>query len=44
MKNGRKFIGFELKKSYYDQACRNLLEADSKGNQVTLFDDIGVEQ
>lgn len=36
IKTGRRFIGFELKKSYFDQACANLknAEADSK----SLFD------
>lgn len=37
LKKGRKFIGSELKKSYYDIALKNLDSVDS-GNQKTLFD------
>jgi DNA modification methylase len=33
---GRKFIGIELKKSYFDQACRNINQA---GAQLDLFGD-----
>lgn len=33
---GRKFIGSELKKSYFDQACKNL--ASAKQNQGALFE------
>ncbi len=42
IKMGRKFIGFELKKSYYEQAAKNLEIAQkslSKPKQVTLFND-----
>lgn len=37
---GRKFIGFELKREYYEQACKNLDRAVVKAAQanVTLFD------
>lgn len=38
---GRKFIGAELKRSYYEQACRNLAIAESEMKSGTLFDDIG---
>lgn len=38
---GRKFIGAELKRSYYEQACRNLASAESEVKSGTLFDDIG---
>lgn len=35
---GRKFIGAELKKSYYEQACRNLANASPKTNpQLDIF-------
>lgn len=38
LQEGRKFIGIELKKSYYEQACGNLAAAEpnAKGKQVTL--------
>jgi len=32
---GRRFVGVELKKSYFDQACANLR---AQGKQATLFD------
>lgn len=36
---GRKFIGAELKKSYYEQACRNLANASPYTSpQTSLFD------
>jgi DNA modification methylase len=35
---GRKFIGMELKRSYYDQACKNLAVAAKSGN-LPLFED-----
>lgn len=36
---GRKFIGAELKQSYYEQACRNLESASTKkGKAMDLFD------
>jgi hypothetical protein len=34
---GRKFIGTELKKSYYEQACRNIESAESLAKQGSLF-------
>jgi DNA modification methylase len=37
---GRKFIGMELKQSYYDQACKNLKRAEfeaTKPEQIDLF-------
>ena len=36
---GRKFIGAELKASYYRQACANLRLAERQMNDGTLFDD-----
>lgn len=39
LEQGRKFIGAELKRSYFEQACRNL-EAASK-NQTPLFSTVG---
>ena len=35
---GRRFVGAELKASYYQQACRNLKAAEDKGSQPLLFD------
>lgn len=35
---GRRFIGAELKSSYYDQACKNLEIAEVEATQATLFD------
>lgn len=35
--NGRRFVGAELKRSYYEQAARNLLAADREPEQVSLF-------
>lgn len=37
LKKGRRFIGSELKKSYYETALKNLLSVSSE-NQKTLFD------
>ena len=34
LKLGRRFIGVELKKSYYDQAVANLIRAESQGQMV----------
>ena len=36
LKMGRKFIGSELKQSYYDQAVKNLESA--KSNQASMFE------
>lgn len=37
---GRRFVGAELKRSYYEQACRNLAEADvDTSRQRSLFDE-----
>lgn len=38
VKNGRKFIGIELKKSYFDLACKNLNAAVRESQELTLFD------
>lgn len=35
----RKFIGFELKKEYFDTACKNLTREEKKQSGPTLFDD-----
>jgi len=35
---GRRFVGAELKASYYQQACHNLKVAEDKGSQPQLFD------
>jgi DNA modification methylase len=36
--HNRRFIGGELKRSYYESAIQNLLAADRERNQPTLFD------
>jgi len=38
IKDGRKFIGIELKKSYFDLACKNLNAAVEESQTLTLFD------
>lgn len=38
IKMNRKFIGVELKQSYFKVACRNLKKAESESIQATLFD------
>ena len=38
IQHNRKFVGCELKESYWRSAVRNLKEAESKSKQVTLFD------
>ncbi|WP_288513941.1 DNA methyltransferase [uncultured Victivallis sp.] len=35
---GRRFIGIELKKSYFDQAVKNLVNAENIAESGTLFD------
>lgn len=37
LEEGRRFVGAELKKSYYEQACRNLANAAKPAKQTTLF-------
>ena len=37
LKMGRKFVGAELKDSYYEVACRNLAFAESEKLQGTMF-------
>jgi DNA modification methylase len=37
LEEGRRFIGAELKRSYYEQAARNLAAAESGGPQQSLF-------
>jgi DNA modification methylase len=36
---GRRFVGSELKKSYFEIAKRNLIEAATPDSQTSLFDD-----
>lgn len=43
IKAGRKFIGIELKPSYFDQACKNLRRAEHESRQRTLFGCVGGE-
>jgi DNA modification methylase/intein/homing endonuclease len=40
IKMGRRHIGIELKRSYWEQAVRNLRRAENEAKQPTLFDDI----
>ncbi len=37
IEQGRKFVGFELKESYYNQSVANLLIAESKSKELSLF-------
>lgn len=37
VKAGRSFVGFELKRSYFNQACANLRAAVAQGRQRSLF-------
>ena len=37
IKLGRKFVGIELKQSYFDVAVKNLIEADEKFSGADLF-------
>lgn len=43
LKRGRRFIGIELKREYFDIACANLAEAERQFKQVDLFAHAGVE-
>jgi DNA modification methylase len=38
VKMGRRFVGIELKQSYYEQAVKNLQRAELEKEQPTLFD------
>jgi DNA modification methylase len=42
IENHRKYVGVELKRSYYEQAARNLAAAEpkAKGAQIGLFDSV----
>jgi len=40
LKQGRRFIGIELKESYFNRACINLKQAVSTGDQLDLIDAI----
>jgi len=33
----RRFVGVELKRSYYDQACKNMLAAEHNRSQASMF-------
>lgn len=37
LQEGRQFVGLELKRSYYKQACANLATAAASGKQASLF-------
>ncbi len=39
IKHGRKYLGIELKTSYFNAAVRNIQEAEHKANAVSLFAD-----
>lgn len=43
LKLGRKFIGIELKRSYYETAIKNLNSVDIENSQQTIFDLAGVQ-
>lgn len=38
VQEGRRFVGVELKRSYFDQACANLTRAELMSGQPSLFD------
>lgn len=42
-RNGRKFVGCELKPAYFRVAGRNLKAAEAHANLGTLFDDFNSE-
>lgn len=44
IEQGRRFVGVELKKSYYEQACANLAKASDKKTEPLLFDFDGGEK
>jgi DNA modification methylase len=43
LKLGRKFIGVELKRSYYETAIKNLNSVNADNDQQTIFDLAGVQ-
>lgn len=43
LKQGRRFIGSELKESYFKQSVANLNAADKEKEQMTLFDMLKIE-
>jgi DNA modification methylase len=44
IKMGRRFVGIELKQSYYEQAVKNLERAALDKEQPTLFDSEAINQ
>jgi DNA modification methylase len=38
LKMNRRFVGFELKKSYFNMACKNLKSVEKAPQQQSLFD------
>lgn len=40
VQSGRKFIGVELKQSYFDWACKFLADEEAKLNQPSLFEEV----
>jgi len=44
LNEGRKFVGCELKKSYFEQACRNLAKANKQTSLLDLLDVAGAAQ
>jgi DNA modification methylase len=44
VKMRRKFVGAELKKSYFEQACRNLHDAEVESGQISMTDLLGDAQ
>lgn len=43
VKKGRRFIGVELKESYYKQSVSNLKEVEKSGKQISILDKLEVE-
>lgn len=39
IEQGRRFIGFELKPSYFDQASKNLIQSEISSNEKDLFNE-----
>lgn len=40
VKHGRRFLGAELKRSYFEQACRNIATQADAAMERTMFDDV----
>jgi len=40
LKSGRRFVGIELKESYYQQAVKNLQKAQAEASEKSLFSEV----